>query len=245
MFFHSPDVSVADASVLVAFEVADPYGLFGSGGGVYGRLLEGPAESLIRFSTVGTAPLAAWEGTDHLVIWSEGGATLGVRLPVSGVFAETRQVCVDPWWCGSVPVPELEVPGAATALASNGRGVSLVTVEGDAAYLLTSNFELATADGLAAAGAAVTAVPDADLGNVNMRTALRNRLASVANLLRGRAYLEAKAELTSLLGKTDGCALRLVPDAGDWIKSCASQREPYAKVAALEVLVSQKEALAR
>lgn len=245
VFFHSPDVSVADASALVAFVVDDPAWLFGSGGGVFGHLLEGPAGSLIRFSTEGDAPLAAWEGTHHLVVWSEGGGTLGVRLSVSGSFAETRQICLDPWTCVSVPVPELTFAGTAMALASNGRGVSLLTTEGDAAYLLTSNFEVATADGLAAAGAAVTAVPDSDLGNVNMRTALRNMLASVGNLLRGRDYLEATTGLASLLEKTDGCALRTVPDADDWIRTCASQEALYARAARLELLVGQKQAMPR
>ncbi|MGB8929830.1 MAG: hypothetical protein WCC48_01125 [Anaeromyxobacteraceae bacterium] len=243
VFFHSPAVSVADASALVAFAVDDPAWLFNSGwgGGVFGHLLEGPSGSLIRFSTAGTAPLAAWEGTDHLVTWSEGGATLGVRLSVSGGFAETRQSCLYAWACFSVPVPELTVPGTATALASNGRGVSLLTTEGDAAYLLTSSFAPAIADGLAAADAAVVAVPDDGFKNVNMRVALRKKLASIGNLVKGSDYAEAVVELDNLLAKVDGCALRFAPDADDWITTCSHQRKPYAVAMRLkDVILGQK-----
>ncbi len=45
------------------------------------------------------------------------------------------------------------------------------------------------------------------------------------NVLEGWAanYQSAIDQLTSILDKTDGCALRGIPDTTDWVITCASQ----------------------
>ena len=243
VYVGSPDLSMGDSSTLTVVTVEDPYWLLATGGGIFGSL-GGPAgQGRIQLSTGGAMPLAAWEGTSHLVLWSEGASSVGVRLPASGAVAETREVCLTDWpICLRLPVTELEVPGNAWALASNGRGVSLATTLDGSAYLLTSSFAPAVADGLAAADAAVVALPDADFKNVNMRAALRNKLGSIANLVKGKDYPEALTALKDLQAKTDGCALRFAPDADDWIKSCAAQRRPFATVEQIEVVVAFEQA---
>lgn len=234
--FFSPDWSVSDASSLLTFRVDEGYEIDGAEG-AYGYLL---GVATLQLSPIGGAPLAAWEGTSHLAVWAENGGTVGLRIPVSGVFTETRVICPYDWACRTVPLPEMGVAGTPTALASNGRGVSLVTMENESARLLTSNLELAASDGLLAVDAAVVALPNADLKNVNLRTALRNKLRSVGNLLRGKAYATAEYELTSFIEKTDGCALALAPHEDDWIRTCKAQDTVYPKAKRLQILVADK-----
>ncbi|HET9551934.1 MAG TPA: hypothetical protein VFP50_03120 [Anaeromyxobacteraceae bacterium] len=233
--YSSPDVSVGASSVLVVFDVhltwAHPYAE-----GVFGHFVGAPTASLLHLAPAAGAPLTAWDGAEHLVVWTDAEGVVGLRVSPSAGFAETYELCDPPFGCVSFPMPTAIAPGAATALASNGRGVSLVTIA-DAGYLLVTDAGLALADALEAATALVDALDPAALKNANQQRALGNKVASIGRLVAAGQSADALLEVTRALGKTDGCALALSPDADDWIRTCEAQRGLYATLSWIRELL--------
>jgi hypothetical protein len=227
--FFSPDVSAGGLPNLIVFHLQSQHtsplfnGVFGYAAGALLQF------SLTDATATDTRPLATYDGMNHLVVWNESGGAVGVRLSPSAQFLETREACVEYWdssVCTRISVPQFIAPGAATRLASNRRGVSLITFA-DSARLLVTNFDLGVLDALGTATSIVNALPADTVKNIHQRDALENKLRSIGNLIGSAAYSDALVELANIVGKTNGCALGSAPENDDWITTCEAQLNLY------------------
>lgn len=227
-------LSSTGANHLFAFRLHDPYAFYpnvidlGSPRtALVAALGSAVSTQLLRLSYTGDSLIAAYDGTNHLVLWTEGESTVAMRVTPAGEFADSAVQAM----------PDFR---GASALVSNGRGTLLLGA-GPSARFIVTDITSAAVDVLAAAAYSAESLDGAEFRNAHQQKALLNKIGEAGQLAGAGLYVDALVELTGALNKVDGCAQKVAPDANDWVTSCTAQGDVYRALSWVMELLEAKQ----